>query len=523
MNHSNDDLKTQVVIVGAGPTGLSMAAQLMRYGVDFILLEKNPSTTIFSKALVVQARTLEIFQELGIANKAIREGRMTTAMNLFYKGKQRAAVNLSGLGKGLSAFPFALSLEQSKTEKLLVDYLIENGKQIKWRCTVSHFEQNNNGVIVLFKNENEQEQKIEANFLVGCDGASSFVRHQLNLLFEGTTEPKLFYVADVILNSPVINKDELFMYMIKKGFVLFFPMEGTGHYRIVGILPDAKDKDADFTFEEIEQTIKQKIITPVEFEKLQWFSTYKVHSRKASTFMENRYFIAGDAAHIHTPAGGQGMNTGIQDAYNLAWKIAYSLKNEVNVEVLRTYNSERMGNAKHLLQTTDRMFDLMSGINPFWSFLRLNFFPMLLGLITKSKLVQKQIFPLLSQIGIAYPDSYLTLRSVIGKVKAGDRMPYFVFSNGEDIFSYLSDPAFKLLFFGNEKENKNNELHNTRPKIKLIAFTETPKHIFGNATNFYILLRPDNHISYIGKNVNKCKEFMDKITLTEPNSKNGNR
>ena len=241
MDESNHILRTQVVIVGAGPTGLSMAAQLLRHHIDFILLEKNTCTTIFSKAIVVQARTLEIFQELGIADKAIHEGRMTTAMNLFYKGKRRAAVNLAGLGEGLSPFPFALSLEQSKTEKLLVDYLFENGKQIKWNCTLTHFEQDNNGVTVFYKDENGQEQKIEAAYLVGCDGASSTVRHQLGLSFEGTTEPKLFYVADVILKSTVINKDELFMYMIPKGFILFFPMEGAGHYRIVGILPEAKN------------------------------------------------------------------------------------------------------------------------------------------------------------------------------------------------------------------------------------------------------------------------------------------
>ena len=511
MDESNHILRTQVVIVGAGPTGLSMAAQLLRHHIDFILLEKNTGTTIFSKAIVVQARTLEIFQELGIADKAIHEGRMTTAMNLFYKGKRRAAVNLAGLGEGLSPFPFALSLEQSKTEKLLVDYLFENGKQIKWNCTLTHFEQDNNGVTVFYKDENGQEQKIEAAYLVGCDGASSTVRHQLGLSFEGTTEPKLFYVADVILKSTVINKDELFMYMIPKGFILFFPMEGAGHYRIVGILPEAKNEDAEFTFEDIEETIKQKIISPVEFEKLQWFSTYKVHSRKADTFMNGRCFIAGDAAHIHTPAGGQGMNTGIQDAYNLSWKIAYSLRSEINVGTLESYNTERTSNAKHLLQTTDRMFDLMSGINPFWSFLRLNVFPFLLGLITKSKLVKKQIFPLISQTGIAYPDSYLTIKSSIGKVKAGDRMPYFVFAGGKKIFSYLNDPVFKLLFFGDENKNRSEELDTIKIKMKSISFAEIPAPIFGKATNFYIVLRPDNHISYIGNDINKCKEFFSKI------------
>src|SRR5215217_7391868 len=172
-------LKTQVLIVGAGPTGLSMAAQLLRYHIDFIIIEKNEATTSLSKAIVVQARTLEIFQELGLAEKAITKGQITTAMNLFYKGTQRAAVNLAGLGEGQSAFPFALSLEQRKTEKLLVDYLTENQKAIQWNAAFTRFEQDADGVKAYYTNGAGYEQTVEADYLVGCDGAGSLVRHQL--------------------------------------------------------------------------------------------------------------------------------------------------------------------------------------------------------------------------------------------------------------------------------------------------------------------------------------------------------
>jgi 2-polyprenyl-6-methoxyphenol hydroxylase-like FAD-dependent oxidoreductase len=502
--------KTQVVIVGAGPTGLSMAAQLLRHHIDFIILEKNETTTSLSKAIVVQARTLEIFQELGIAEEAIRRGQVTTDMNLFYRGQQKLAINLSGLGKGISEFTFALSLEQSKTEKLLAEYLSEKGKQVLWKSAFTHFEQHDQGVIVYYKTEDGREQKIEALYLVGCDGAGSELRHQLDLSFEGSTEPKLFYVADVQLQSPVINKNALYMYMIPKGFILFFPMEGRGHYRIVGVLPDHNDAAAEYKFSDIEPFIKQQIISPVDLEELRWFSTYKVHSRKANSFMKGRCFIAGDAAHIHTPAGGQGMNTGIQDAYNVAWKIACAIRGEVNPEVLKTYNTERTANAKRLLQTTDRMFDVMAGVNRFWNFLRLGFFPLFLTQLSKSNFARRQIFPLISQTGIAYPDSYLTLKSSIGKVKAGDRMHYFLFSDGKSIFSYLAEPVFKLLYFGNNGEN--NPLPGIRIKMAFLSFDEIPVSLFSNATGFYILLRPDNHISYIGKDLGKCRELINKIS-----------
>ena len=518
MEHSNLT-KTQVVIVGAGPTGLSMAAQLIRHNIDFVIIEKNEKTTHLSKAIAVQARTLEIFQELGIADEAIKRGQLTTGMNLFSKGKRRASIDLANLGKGLSEFAFALSLEQSKTEQLLAEYLLKNGKQVQWNAELSHFEQDDNGVSVSYKDKNGTEQKIEADYLVGCDGASSLVRHLLGLSFEGSTEAKLFYVADVVLKSPVIYENRLYMYMIPKGFVLFFPMEGTGHYRIIGVLPEHKDDNHEYSFSEVEPIIKKGIISPVDFTALQWFSTYKVHSRKANSFMEKRCFIAGDAAHIHTPAGGQGMNTGIQDAYNLAWKMAYSLRGEVNNEVLQSYNTERTQNAKRLLNTTDRMFDIMAGVNGFWNFIRLGFFPIFLMILSSNNFVKRKIYPLLSQIGISYPDSFLTTKSSIGKVKAGDRMHYFVFADGtrgktelseaKSIFSYLTEPVFKLLYFGNNAIE--NPLDNAEITMSFHAFNEIPTAIFGSNSDFYVLVRPDNHISYIGKDVDECRKLLNKI------------
>ncbi|HVD96774.1 MAG TPA: FAD-dependent monooxygenase [Cytophagaceae bacterium] len=506
---SNPIFNTQVVIIGAGPTGLSLAAQLIRFQIDFIILDKKETTTTFSKALVIQARTLELFEELGIARKAIEEGQITTAMNMFYKGKQRAHINLSGLGEGLSPFPFALSLEQSKTEKLLADFILNNQKTIWWNTEFISVEQQPQGVTVICKTNNE-ERIIQASYVVGCDGASSALRHLMGLPFEGSTDPKLFYVADIILKSPVICKSELYIYMIRRGFALFFPMQGERHYRIVGTLPDVKDPEKEIKFEDISESIRTQIISPVEFEKLQWFSAYKVHSRKADHFMNKRCFIAGDAAHIHTPAGGQGMNTGIQDAYNLAWKLAGVLRGELKENILETYDTERTGNAKHLLQSTDRMFDLMSGSNSFMNFLRLTIFPYLLSIISKNELVKKQLFPLISQTGISYPDSMLTIPGVFGKVKAGDRIHYFKFTDGRNIFQDLTEPVFKLLFFGKTK-TKLSFSSAIKIKIKYLMYEEIPEDVFGNEKNFYLLLRPDNHISYIGKELSAAEDFLKRI------------
>jgi 2-polyprenyl-6-methoxyphenol hydroxylase-like FAD-dependent oxidoreductase len=503
--------KTQVVIIGAGPTGLSLATQLLRYQIDFIIIEKNERTTPFSKALVVQARSLEILNELGLAQRAINRGRITTALNLFHKGKQKAAINIAGLGNGLSPYPFALSLEQSKTEKLLVEYLSENNHEILWKSEFIRFEQKGNSVWIYFKDASQQEQIIEAGFLVGCDGAGSLVRHQMGILFEGDTVPKIFYVADVKLKSPVIQKDELYIFLIKKGFILFFPMEGEEHYRIVGILPDRTDENEQFTFGDIENGIINEIEIPVHFDKVMWFSSYKVHSRKAGTFMGDRCFIAGDAAHIHTPAGGQGMNTGIQDAYNLAWKMAFSIRYKTSALVLESYNTERLKNAVHLLQTTDRMFDIMAGTNKFWNFVRLKIFPNIIHFVLSKRILNKRIFPLISDIGIAYPDSQLTIKSSVGNINAGDRMPYFEFSDGSKIFDYLSEPCFKILYFGKDQNHPFGLFENQEFKISKHPFSEIPASIFKNHKEFYILLRPDNHISYLGKDPKICMDIFTKI------------
>ena len=495
------------MIIGAGPTGLSMAAQLMRYNIDCIILEKNTKTTHLSKAVVIQARTLEIFKQLGLAQKAIDRGRITTAMNIFFNGNKKATLNLAGMGNGLSPFPFVLSLEQSKTETLLAEHLEAQGKSIAWGSEFIRFEQKEN-ILVYYKDAAGNEQTIETSYLVGCDGAGSPVRHQMGASFGGDTLPKIFYVADVNLDSSTINKDELFIFLIKKGFILFFPMEGKGHYRIIGILPD-KTGDEQLGFDDIKDSIIEQVKVPLVFNELRWFSSYKVHSRRALSFKKGNCFIAGDAAHIHTPAGGQGMNTGIQDAYNLAWKMAYSILYKADPLLLETYDTERTANAAHLLKTTDRMFDFMTGAGGFWNFFRLRIFPAIANFVSGRPSINKVFFPLLSQIGIAYPGRELTSRSKLGKVKAGDRMPYFTFADGKNIYDYLDAPAFSLLCFGSAaKENINEQFpfH-----INQLSFAEFPGKLFGNETGFYILLRPDNHIAYIGDSLSPCMELLKKF------------
>src|SRR5688572_22474151 len=236
---------------------------------------------------------------------------------------------------------------------------------------------------------------------------------------------------------------------MKNQLLAFFPMAGEKQWRIVGTFPEEFAKDeGDVLYEEIEEQIKRDAELNLDITRVNWFSTYKVHTRRVNKFSEGRSFLAGDSAHIHTPAGAQGMNTGIQDAYNLAWKLAMFLRGSAGEKLLDTYNEERLENAKNLLETTDRFFNLAASPEPVMSFLRTHVFPYVAGVAFSIDAVRKFLFPRVSQIAINYRHGVLSDHTGSGglAVKAGDRMPYFLV-DGSSIYDRLRKPKFHLIKF----------------------------------------------------------------------------
>jgi 2-polyprenyl-6-methoxyphenol hydroxylase-like FAD-dependent oxidoreductase len=320
-------LSTDVIIVGAGPTGLALACQLVRFGVDFVILDKTEGVTPYSKALGVHARTLEIYEQFGLAEKALALGSVAGKVRLLEGGKIVGEVDLSNIGRGLSAYPYMLVLEQSKNERLMFEYLQDEGKRVHWSTELKNFSQTDGGVTAeVIVSANGESQVIEGKYLVGCDGPRSLVRHTLGLSFEGSTFERIFYVADVHIDWN-FKHDGLYGCLAPNGPVAFFPLVGDKRWRIVGAFPEGVAKEeGEILYEEIETRIKKETELDLDITSVEWFSTYKVHTRHVDSFSSGRCFLAGDSAHIHTPAGGQGMNTGIQDAYNLAWKLAMFFK-----------------------------------------------------------------------------------------------------------------------------------------------------------------------------------------------------
>jgi len=286
--------------------------------------------------------------------------------------------------------------------------------------------------------------------------------------------------------------------------VAFFPMPGDRRWRIVGAFPEGHDKDeGEILYEEIEQRIKEEAEIELDITQVDWFSVYKVHTRHVEKFSSGRCFLAGDAAHIHTPAGGQGMNTGIQDAYNLAWKLAFVVRGVCSARILDSYNDERLPNARRLLQTTDRMFNIVAGKDWLLNLIRTTIFPPMARFILSIDAVKKKFFPLISQIGISYPESFLSDHQGDGdfEVKAGERMPYFQV-DGHSVYDRLRAPKFHLVSFTDPArgDQVTTELGADRQDVVeqlSIPITADVEEKFGTNKPFNVLLRPDNYIALI--------------------------
>lgn len=512
--------KTDVLIVGAGPTGLALACQLIRYGVDFIVVDRNESTTPHSKAIGVQARTLEIYEQIGLAEKLLAEGTLATAARMIVGGKIRGEIQFGEYGKGMSPYPYFLFVEQGIHERILYDYIQSHGKSVRWQTAVESFTQDESGVTAQIKNSDGTPETVEAKYLVGCDGAKSLTRHSLGLEFSGGTFERLFYVADVQIDWD-FEQGAFYVCLAKTNVTAFFPMRGgSNNYRIVGTFPEGHDKDeGDILYEEVERQIITDTELDLDITKVNWFSVYKVHSRSVNKFSRGRCFLAGDSAHIHTPAGAQGMNTGIQDGYNLAWKLALTVKGKVSSQLLETYNEERLPNAKRLVETTDRFFLLGAAKNPFASFIRTKVAPYIANSVFRLGAVRKRLFPLVSQIRINYREGSISKTDGNFKVKAGTRMPWFEIEN-RSVYDHLQTPMFHLVAFNDGKSDlpplPDDIMDEWRGYIDAQNFSLYPQvaDVFGCKESFYVILRPDNYIGLISSDFSpeKIRGYLDLIS-----------
>jgi 2-polyprenyl-6-methoxyphenol hydroxylase-like FAD-dependent oxidoreductase len=501
-------MDTDVLIVGAGPTGLMLANQLARRGVRPLIIDRHAGPAAQTRALGVQARTLEIYAKLGIADSALELGKRGTGANLWAQGRKMARVPLGDAGQNVTPYPFILILGQDDNERIMGDKLGELGVSVEWKTELVGLAQAPDSVTATLKLPDGSNRKILAQWVAGCDGARSAVRELSKITFPGAPYEHVFFVADTEMTGSMVP-NEVNVYLWRDGFHLLFPMRGQDHWRIVGILPPALRHRDDVTFEGMIPSLRREAGATLSFKACSWFSTYRIHHRSAARFRDRRCFLLGDAAHVHSPVGAQGMNTGLQDAYNLAWKLALVVKGQADAALLDSYEEERVPVARRLLNTTDRAFKLVVSDNWLAGLLRTKILARLAAFAMGLEWIQKIAFRTVSQTGIHYPKSSLS-KSLEGlpdgAPRGGDRFPWLQLKfrtegEVEDLFQKLDDRQFNLLLIG-QPSPSDDELN----LGQLLRIHGIPADPINDAElslkqipqpSFY-LVRPDGHIGLCG-------------------------
>src|SRR6201999_818446 len=347
-------MDNRVLIVGAGPTGLVMALWLAKSKVPFRIIDKNSGPGQASRAMAVQARTLEFYRQLGITDQALAGGVVVNVGHLRQGRRILADFPFNDIGSDLSPYPFILSFPQDDHERLLVKCLEDAGSHVEWNTQLVQFKDEGTAVKETLR-KGDQDEACEFAYVCGCDGAHSAVRQGLGLGFTGGTYKQIFYVSDVQMEEPFDQKVNACI--SPSAFCLVFPVRDKGTFHLIVIIPPPIAGKEDVSFEDLLPYVKTQL--DISVTKVNWFSRYHVHHRVADHFRQGRVFIAGDAGHIHSPAGGQGMNTGIGDAVNLAWKLASVIRGKASARLLDSYEAERLPFARRLVRTTDRAFEVV--------------------------------------------------------------------------------------------------------------------------------------------------------------------
>ncbi|MES2546427.1 MAG: FAD-dependent oxidoreductase [Pseudomonadota bacterium] len=518
-------MDTDVLIAGAGPTGLMLANQLARQGIRVMIIDRHSGPAQQTRAMAVHARTLEIYAKLGIVQQALALGRKGNGANMWAAGRRMARIPLGDIGKTVSPFPFVLMLGQDDNERILGEHLNQQGISVQWNTELMDLEQQPDCVNATLKLPDGSLHKVSASYLAGCDGGHSTVRELSGIQFPGAPYEHVFFVADTEATGDMVP-DELNAFLWHDGFHLFFPMAGKDRWRVIGILPKRLRNQDDVEFSELSPDIQQQAGIHLDFKACSWFSTYRIAHRAAEKFRDRRCFLLGDAAHVHSPMGGQGMNTGLQDAYNLAWKLALVVKGNAKDSLLDSYEAERLPVAQRLLKTTDRAFTLLVSNNWLAGIFRTRILAKIAAFAMTFDLPKQIAFRTISQTGIHYRQSPLsqTLGSQPANApQAGDRFPWLQLkfeANGqvEDIFQKMDDTRFTLIVVGQPIPDNMQNLDNIMTTLVIPDNTHNTQELarVGIAKPAFYLLRPDGHIGLVGSHLTIAilKEFLSNTGIS---------
>jgi len=481
--------ETDVLIIGAGPTGLVLGLWLTRLGVRVRIIDKTAEPGTTSRALAVQARTLELYDQLGLADAVVKRSRAALAANLWVTGKRRAHLAFGDMGAGISPYPYPVIFPQDEHERLLLESLAKSGVQVERSTELLDFEMADR-VVARIKGPAGTVDTCRAAYVAGCDGAHSRVREALNIGFAGGTYEHIFYVADVEATGSLMN-GEIHVGLDRSDFLALFPLKDEGRARLVGTVSDqALIQRQTLTWDDV-NTLAMGWM-PVKVARVNWFSTYHVHHRVADRFRKGRAFLLGDAAHIHSPVGGQGMNTGIGDAVNLAWKLAWVLQRRADESILESYEPERIGFARRLVKTTDQAFTAVTSSGPIARFVRLDIVPAVLPLLFSFGPMRRLLYRTVSQTDFNYRTSPLSAGQV-GSVHGGGRLPW-VKLNETDNFAPLTALDWQVHVYGEATNDLRKICANRVLRLHVFPWGDDMSRA-GLSRNAVVLLRPEGYIA----------------------------
>lgn len=392
----------QALIVGAGPVGLTLAVELARYGIGLRLIDKSPRPTQTSKALVVWPRTLELMDRMGCRQAFLDAGLRAHGATLRSAGSILGHIRFEAID---GAYNFALMIPQRETERLLIEHLATFGVAVEREVELVSFRQADDHVEATLRHADGAEETVSASWLIGCDGAHSTVRHGLDLAFEGTAQGDDWLLADIrVEGDGAPPGDEIATYLHRDGPLVVFPIPG-GRARLIAQVgrTDPAHPRPDPTLDAVQALVDRRaggfrVVDPV------WLTHFRINERKVSQYARGRAVLAGDAAHIHSPAGGQGMNTGMQDAINLAWKLAMVERGQAASTLLDSYSPERNAVGEMVLRNAARLTDMATLSNPVAQGLRNLALRFMLGFHA----VQDRMAATMSEVEIAYAESPLS-------------------------------------------------------------------------------------------------------------------
>lgn len=487
---------TTILITGAGPTGLVLALALLQRNIPVRIIDEKEGPTIHSKAFGIHARSLELLAKLGVVSTFLEKGIKAHSI-IFHRDHEEIAFELKKRDLNDTPYPFVLMLPQSETEQILIEKIVKLGGQVEWNTKLVGVE---NHSALLSTKEN-----LNFDWLIGCDGGKSTVRHVMKLPFEGVELAETFLIVDIKGESK-LNTSSPHFFFSKRGLVGLIALRPSLNRLIFPLKREETIKDDLQTIKyELDQRGCGDYLIP---EEIKWFSYFKIHRRMVGKLRVGNCFLAGDAAHIHSPAGGQGMNTGIADAYNLAWKLSLVVKGIAQPSLLDSYEKERLPVARNVLSSTTRFTKLLNFVQ------KTGFFPLFFFvLFLIRKVFIREVARGLTQLSLAYKKSpYIqeSLKDVFwGGPRSGERAPNVLLENGKQFFEYLNNPNPLLLLF-----QENNALKEKGFDVLVLNDAHLMNAYKANKDSVYFI-RPDGVIGYRERivNVTNIQKYLKRLFL----------